>query len=207
MAARLDALLAHPALWRGDACARVAPALPSGFAELDRVLPGGGWPQGALSELLNEREGIGEFSLLAPALAHLTGGGRWVVFVSPPYIPYAPALEQAGLDLARLLLIRAASPQDRLWALEQALRSDSCGAALGWPDALDERVSRRLQLAAERGNTLGVLFAPARARPHPSAAALRLLLQPAGGRLTVHVLKRRGGSVAPLSLDLGRVLT
>src|ERR1043166_8957245 len=165
MAARLDALLNHSALWRGDECARVAPAIPSGFAELDRVLPGGGWPQGALTEILYEREGIGELRLLMPALAQVTREERWVVFVAPPHIPYAPALAAAGLNPARLLLVHAQSTQDKLWAMEQDLRSPSCGAMLAWPGTLEDRALRRLQLAAEQGKPLGLLCAPARATP------------------------------------------
>ena len=43
-------------VWRADALARPASAdaaaLPSGHAELDARLPGGGWPTGALCEIL-----------------------------------------------------------------------------------------------------------------------------------------------------------
>jgi len=46
---------------------------------------------------------------------------------------------------------------------------------------------RRLQLAAERGRTLGVLFRPRRAAREASAAVLRLSVEPllAGVRLTI----------------------
>ena len=54
-AAAFAALLAHPAIWRGDTCAPEPSALPSGFATLDAVLPGHGWPQGALTEMLLEQ--------------------------------------------------------------------------------------------------------------------------------------------------------
>ena len=40
-------LLHNPLLWRGDAKARVERTVATGFAELDRELPGGGWPQGS----------------------------------------------------------------------------------------------------------------------------------------------------------------
>jgi hypothetical protein len=38
----LAALLSHPAIWRGGDCAPEPAALPTGFAPLDAVLPGGG---------------------------------------------------------------------------------------------------------------------------------------------------------------------
>jgi hypothetical protein len=197
MSASLHALLEHPALWRGEACARNVAAVPSGFEALDACLPGGGWPQGALSELITPVAGIGEFSLLMPACARLTRSGRWVIFIAPPHIPYAPALADAGLDLARLLLVRTESRTEGLWALEQALKSRHCGAALAWPGRVDARSMRRLQLACEQGGTSGVLFVAEGAVRDASTAALRLALAPAAdGTLDIRILKRRGGMLA-----------
>ena len=152
-AAALATLLAHPAIWRGDDCAVEPAAVPSGFAALDAVLPGRGWPQGALTELLLEREGIGEIRLTLPALAHLQAAGRDVVWIAPPYQPYAPALAAAGLDLARFHIVRCANANDALWAFEQALRAPECGAAFAWLPTHDERLLRRLQVAARDGRT------------------------------------------------------
>lgn len=201
MSASLATLLEHPALWRGEECARLAAATPSGFADLDRCLPGGGWPQGALTELVTPVAGIGELTLLMPACARITQAGRALVFVAPPYIPYAPALAAAGLDLTRLLLVKAQSRKDRLWALEQALDSASCGAALAWVEHCDDRSLRRLQLACERSGACGFLFMSQ--NNVPSTAALRLALSAtADGRMSVRILKRRGGMLAaPVLLD------
>jgi glutathione S-transferase len=94
--AAVATLLSHPAIWRGDDVAPEPAAVPSGYAELDAALPGRGWPQGALTELLLEREGIGEIRLTLPAIAHLTVQRRDVVWIAPPHTPYAPALAAAG---------------------------------------------------------------------------------------------------------------
>jgi protein ImuA len=60
MSAALDALLHHPAIWRGDRLSRVdSPSVPTGFSALDAELPGGGWPTAALTEILPQHEGIG----------------------------------------------------------------------------------------------------------------------------------------------------
>src|SRR5215471_3220273 len=88
-------------IWRGNGDARSARVvLPTGFAALDRYLPGGGWPLGPLIEVFVERYGVGELSLLMPALAALTAGGsrprKWVAWIAPPFVPYAPALQQRG---------------------------------------------------------------------------------------------------------------
>ncbi|MBA3777346.1 MAG: translesion DNA synthesis-associated protein ImuA [Betaproteobacteria bacterium] len=191
----VTALLAHPAIWRGDDCAPEPAAVSSGFARLDAVLPGRGWPGAALTEMLLEREGIGEIRLMLPALAQLQAQGRDIVWIAPPYRPYAPALAAAGLDLARFLIVRCATSQDTLWAYEQALRAPECGAAFAWLAQHDERSLRRLQVAAREGRTWGVLWRRPGQRGSATAAPLRLALAPRDGRLAVSVLKRRGAEL------------
>ena len=194
------ALLAHPALWRGSDLARVtAPSLPTGFPGLDAELPGGGWSAGALTEILPAHEGIGELRLFGPALAALTAGGKWLAWIAPPHRPYAPALAAAGIDLARMFIVRTKSDRETLWAVEQALASRACGAVLAWPAAASYPELRRLQLAAEGSRGLAVLFRSplftTRAAAESSPAALRIALDTANGGLALRILKRRG---APL---------
>ena len=200
----LAALLAHPAIWRGDDVAPEPAAVPSGYAALDAVLPGRGWPQGALTEVVLEREGIGEIRLTLPALARVQAGGRDVVWVAPPHRPYAPALVQGGLDLARLVVVRCTAPQDALWAFEQALRAPECGAAFAWLPTRDERALRRLQVAAREGRAWGVLWRRPGQQGGAAAAPLRLALAPHEGRLAVRVVKRRGAALPrPVVVDVG----
>lgn len=203
MNAQLDTLLRHPGVWRGDRPGTSArPGQPTGHAGLDALLPGGGWPRGALTELICQEEGIGELSLLLPALAEISREGRWIALVAPPYIPYAPALAGAGVDLARLLVVRAGNTADTLWAMEETLRSGACGAVLAWPSLIDERSQRRLQLAAEAGDSTCIWFTPARQAGNASFAALRIKVMPARDGTGLHIVKRRGGGPAPtLVLD------
>jgi hypothetical protein len=193
----LESVLQHPGIWRGNQRAQTAEdALPTGFAALDALLPGGGWPRGALTELLLARQGIGELRLLMPTLARLAEADGWLAWVAPPYVPYAAALAAAGIDLKRLVVAKPPSEADAWWTAEQALRSGACGALLAWLRAADERRMRRLQLAAETGHSWGVLFRHARVAQERSPAALRLLLEPVTDGLAVTILKRRGGPVS-----------
>lgn len=203
MASPLDVVLNHPAVWRGNDCARVAvPSVPTGFAELDALLPGAGWPAEALTEIYAERPGIGELQIVMPAAARLTQTEGWLVMIAPPHIPYAPALLGHGVRLSRLMLIRPQTVEAQLWAGEQALRSGSCGAVMLWLNCVQERALRRLQLAAERSGALAMLFRTARTPPF-SSVALRLHVSKANGRAIVRILKRRGGGIpAPVALDL-----
>ncbi len=204
MSAALDAVLQHPGIWRGDQLAQAeGDVLPTGFAELDEQLPGGGWPRGALTEILSVQEGIGELRLMLPALARASEESRWQVWVAPPHVPYAPALSVAGIRLERLLVAQPESDADAWWTAEQALRSGACSAVLAWLTTPDERRMRRLQLGAETGHAWGVLFRHARAAEERSTAALRLRLESTAQGLAVHILKRRGGHLGrPVLLDL-----
>jgi cell division inhibitor SulA/protein ImuA len=202
----LEKLLENPRVWR--ACSQPGPAegLSSGYAQLDRLLPGGGWPRQALTEILIEQYGIGELQLLMPALASLCVEDPgteavepgWIAWVAPPFQPYPPALQKCGINLARMLIVRPKNASEVLWSAEQVLSSGTCAAVLLWPQVLDDQASRRLQLAAEKGGSWAIAFRPLSARHEPSAAALRLELSAGDQGTRLAILKSRGGSPAVL---------
>ena len=185
----------HARVWRGKVATVARAVIPTGFRELDQALPGGGWPLGALTEILVDGYGIGELGLLMPALAALTKEDpakpkKWVAWVAPPFVPYAPALQQRGVNIDRLLMIHPTSGgKSRLWAIEQAIRSGSSAGVLAWVAAADDVILRRLQLAAEEQGCWVLLFRPASTRSQRSPAALRIHLSQA----RVEILKCWGG--------------
>ncbi|HBG30492.1 MAG TPA: SOS cell division inhibitor, partial [Gammaproteobacteria bacterium] len=93
-----------PGIWRGQRALRVQ-AMPTGHGDLDRLLPGGGLPCDALTEVLHARPGVGEMGLILPMLGHLTQAGGRVGLVAPPHLPYAPALARAGIVLPRMVVV------------------------------------------------------------------------------------------------------
>lgn len=193
---RLDDVLASREVWRGQAmpAPTLDPACPTGLESLDAVLPTHGWPQ-ALTELLIPADGVGELHLLWPALARLSASEGRIVLVAPPYTPYAPAWEAAGVQL-RMLQVIEAPPIDALWAAEQCMRSGTCAAVLCWPRMSDDRVLRRLQVASETGSTHGFAIRPISAARNPSPAALRIAIEFGNGR-QLRVVKCRGGLAPP----------
>ena|SRR5690242_9287527 len=191
MSTILQPLIENGRLWRGQGTAPRRDALPSGFNALDGVLPGGGWPHAALSEILFPADGVGEMRLLLPALATLGREGRPVVLVAPPYLPFPAAWIAAGVDL-RFLQIVQAGEHDAMWAAEQCLRSAACAAVLCWPRQADTATLRRLQLAAETGQTIGFLLRPSAAAAQASMAAVRIGIET--GPMRLCVLKCRGGN-------------
>jgi hypothetical protein len=234
----LARLLEHPAIWRGTSVARTE-VLPTGFAALDQRLPGGGWPRSGLIEILISRFGVGELTLMLPVLAALTARpmARWCVWVAPPLEPFAPALASHGVDLERLLVVRAPAepelarrvtrgiqsahdtsdapgtrrrriPRDTgtLWAFEQSLGSGACDLVMAWsgrwPGRPRAKQIRRLQLSAERGRTLGVLFRPCQAARESSHATLRMAIEPSAYGVRLTLLKSRGGVRGSVELEL-----
>lgn len=206
----LNDILVRPDVWRGRLAAAEVPALSSGFPALDAELPGGGWPRGALTELLADAAGAGECSLLLPVLNAVREAGRWVVLIAPPHGLHAPAWAAGGADCARLAVVapKSQSRRDLLWAAEQTLASGAAGAVVCWANAVDAAQVRRLQVAVAGSSTLAFLFRPQRVRPEASAAPLRLALSPGRrGMLGVEVLKRRGPPCGrTLYLDVPRPL-
>jgi protein ImuA len=191
--ATLDGLLSQRRVWRGSSGASAATMeQPSGWPALDAVLPTHGWPDAALTEVLLPADGIGELQLLWPTLARLSQPKEGVIaLIAPPYRPYPPAWDAAGVRLGALQIIQAKTSRDALWATEQCLRSGACSAVLCWPHQADDRALRRLQVAAESGQALGFAFRSMKAAVNPSPAALRIAIDTSPRQL--RVLKCRGG--------------
>jgi protein ImuA len=204
-ATRQASSMAH--VWKANQLgAGVPQGLSSGFVKLNAELPGGGWPTGCLTELITREAGVGELRLLVPMLRQLTRERKVVILLAPPHIPYAPALASFGIDLDYVIVIQAPNAADRLWAVEQTLKSNAFGVLLAWMphDKTKPEHLRRLQLAAQSANGPVILFRQLPAQFQSSPAPLRLLLLPKHNQqISVQVLKRRGPVLSyPITLDL-----
>ena len=170
----LAEVLARGDVWRGDTLASLpAATIPSGHAELDAELPGGGWPCGNLTEILVDRSGLGEMTLLLPALARLSQAGGWLALVAPPWRPQAPAWAAAGVALERLVVVQAG--RQAAWCCEQLLASG------GFAGVLARSRTRRASLApfADSHRAAGgfrLFVAVDRTAGSPSPAPLRIAL-------------------------------
>ena len=104
-------------------------------------------------------------------------------------MPYGPGLVEAGLDPARLLIVRTHDPKETLLAMEAALRSRAVAGVLA-ESAISARLydlatSRRLLLAARSGGGAGLLLPTAfsgHAMKLSSAATARFEIARAPGR-------------------------
>lgn len=190
----LNTLMKDARVWQGHRHKKTTQAAePTGYQALDNQLGGLGWPRGALSECLLDAPGIGELTLLMPLMQKLSQAGKTVFWLNPPHTPYAPALAREGINLDQIIMIHTEDKGDFLWTLENCLRSPVTGLVMAWPEKLAAREIRRLQLAAEAGSNVCVLFRERHYAEQNSPAALRLDLEPDDHQsLKVNVLKRRG---------------
>lgn len=206
-----DLVQLHPSLWRahqlGSAANNSITSVPTGFDKLNQQLPGGGWPTSNLIELLLKHYGIGELRFLIPALRTLVMERKQLVFMNPPFLPLPNVFEQFGIPAEYVVLIETVKPENRLWAIEKLIQSDSCGALLIWlpkESFLQPHQLRRLQYQANKSRGLSFVFRPLEAQQQPSPASLRLTLTAhSPHELKVRLIKRRGPVMdSPLLLNL-----
>lgn len=198
------------AKWEGTLRAPSAVAFSSGCGALDRLLPGGRLRLGMVIEWLADAPASGAGSLALRCARQACRQGGVLVVVDRCSMFYPPAAVAQGVDPRRLLVVEPQNHRDELWALTQALRSPAVAAVWTPVETIDSRAFRRLQLAAQAGQTLGLLLRPPTARGQPSWADVQLGVAAWGaehdGRqgIAVRVLRSRGGrtgGVAHLSLD------
>ncbi|MFK8020170.1 MAG: translesion DNA synthesis-associated protein ImuA [Pseudomonadales bacterium] len=198
----LAMLLQHPSIWQANEQhlrdnSNAAEAVSSSYPELDSKLHMGGWPCSGSTELFSDQFGIGELSLLIPALNALSQRNtqRCTALVAPPHAPNAPALLRHGIDVQRVLVVQAYSLADKLWISEQLLRSGHFSAVISWLDEhkLSYAQLRKIQLAAHEGQSWGVSFRPSVLSEQSSPAKLRIRLQAKKKHLQLDILKQQGG--------------
>ncbi|MPW18177.1 translesion DNA synthesis-associated protein ImuA [Paraburkholderia sp. CNPSo 3157] len=180
----------HPSLWRASQLARGRLfTVETAYPALSHELPGGGWPVGALVEILAQHPGSAEMRLVAPALGALD---RPIALVEPPCDPSIQGLAYAGFAPGQLMLVRAKSTSDQLWSTEQILKAGTCGAVLLWQTHARADALRRLLLAARSSTSLFFVFRPVHARTDASPAELRIAVRSAEEGVFVEIVKRKG---------------
>lgn len=86
--------------------------VPCGFDILASELLGGGWPKGALTDLLVQQPGVGELRLLLPALRAIAS--RRIAFLQAPHRFQPEAAAYWGLPETSLHVVRASKTADAL---------------------------------------------------------------------------------------------
>jgi hypothetical protein len=186
-------------LEKADRKAQWASAVSSGFVALDRILPAAGFVGGTLIEWLSEEPGTGALTLALALAGKLTRTEGMLVIVDAAREFFPPAAAGLGVPLERTVVVQPGDVRTQWWALEQALLSGAVTATLGRLEKANERVLRRLLLAAEKGGGLGFLVRPASCARTAFCADMRFLVTPFsdaqanGWCLQVELLACRGG--------------
>ena len=193
--------------------------LPFGVAEVDRRLPDGGLPLGALHEVTGGDDGAidgAAAALFAAGLAARTRGKVLWCLTRPDL--FAPALAQAGLGPDRVIYVEADDDRTVLACAEEGLRHGGLGAVVAEDSRLSMTASRRLQLSAEASGSLGIALRRWRRRAEaaefglPTAAATRwrISVRPSAAlpvpgvgrhRWRVELVRCRAGEPAEFELE------
>lgn len=137
---------------------RKALVLPFGVPDVDERLPGGGLAYGALHEIAGGGAGTidGAAAVLFAAGIAARAKGKVLWCLTRPDL-FAPALSQAGLHPDRVIYCEADKEEDVLASMEEGLSFGGLAAVVGELVRLPMTASRRLQLAAEKTGTLGLV--------------------------------------------------
>ncbi len=200
-------------IWRGShskqALNATRKSIDTGYDSINKQLHSRGWPTGNITEFGIQQTGIGELRLLIPALRHVqqSNSQKHIVFIAPPHLPFAPALNKEGVDTNSLTIVRTKTLKDSLWAAEQSLVADCCAVVICWTGShkIGNRDLRRLQLASENTHSWSVLFRHSRLLEEPSPSGLRIQLRcNSYSKLEIHILKQPqswGGQKCTVSLE------
>ena len=193
--------------------------ISTGCAALDDCLPNGGYVPGTMVEYLRTAPACGaSYLAYAAAASALKSKGGFLVVVDTQHSVYPPALAMHGIDLKQVVFVRPESRADAIWATDQALRTPAVAAVIAEIEKVDDRAARRLQLASEMGDGLGILLRSAAARRFPSWAEVQWLVRSispsrlpkptvnenpitadnAGRKLTLELLRNRGGQAGAI---------
>jgi cell division inhibitor SulA len=197
----------HPDIAAANAETHIADGVRTGFDALDEQLYNRGWPSGGCIEVISDQCGLDAMGVFMPTMKALSGQERWQVLIDPPYIPYAPLLAREGIDLQEIMLVHPRNRDEALWAIEQALRSNTCSAVFAWLGATHYRYAelRKIQLAATSHGTLAVLFRSCEALEQASPASLKIQID---GYRQIKILKQRGGrQIRTIALPLDESLS
>jgi hypothetical protein len=178
--------------------------LRTGVAEVDALLPSGGFPLGQALELCGE-VASGRTSLALRAVASAHRERRLCAWVDGPKELYPPAAAAMGVDLSRLLIVRPKQQSQLAWTAVQLARSGafacvvldltqglgSTGKSSGLRLSLAE--GKKLADAAFRGGTLLLLLSSPSA---PADGVTRMRTEAVGPEgLAVEVLRSRQGGL------------
>jgi protein ImuA len=137
-----------------------AAVMPFGIDALDSRLAGQGLAANGLHEIGGDSASYADDAAATLFVAGIAARAinAPILWVSSKADLFAPALPQVGLSADRLIQVHARVKEDALAVAEEALRHGGLAAVVAEVARIGMTASRRLQLAAEEGNTMALLL-------------------------------------------------
>jgi len=96
--------------------------------------------------------------MLMPLLAKLSHEDRWFAWISPPINLPKALLQDAGIDLKKVILLYPDEHNSTQQLAEKALSTGTCHAVISWIGDISDDAFQRLQTSAKKGVSNGILI-------------------------------------------------
>lgn len=190
----MSALITHlknkQLLWQACHTQAAPDKLATGIKMLDDALQGG-FPQRGVARI-HSTMGIGELRLCMSVLQQRQQDQRQLFMIAPPAQINAEMLLEYELSIERTFFINTDDLPAQLWACEQCLKSGCSHTVILWCNKLSLNQAKRLQVAAEQGNSLLLIYQYS-ASIQPLPISLSLSLAREEQQLRINITKQRGG--------------
>ena len=190
MSALITHLKSKQLLWQASQTTPATDKIATGIDLLDKALQGG-FPKRGLARI-HSTMGIGELRLCMPILKQRQQDQRQLFIIAPPANINAEMLHEYELSIERTFFINSENQAAQLWACEQCLKSGCAHSVVFWCNHVSLNQAKRLQIAAEQGNSLLLLYQYGQA-VETLPVNLSLSLSRHEQNLRINITKQRGG--------------
>jgi cell division inhibitor SulA len=113
---------------------------------------------GKITEIVTGSGELNDIPLLMPLLAQLSHEDRWFAWISPPVNLPRSLLQNAGIDLNKVILLYPDAQHSVLQLAKKALSAGTCHAVISWSEEISEHEIKNLEQSAQQGRSNGILI-------------------------------------------------
>lgn len=130
----------------------------TGLGVINHAFPNQVFPVSAVHEFISstKEDAAATCGFMAGILSNLMNRGT-CLWISTEQSIFPPALKTFGITPDQVIFVQVANNRDRLWVMEEGLKSETLAAVVGEVGDLTFTESRRLQLAVEKSHVTGFI--------------------------------------------------
>ncbi|WP_245574156.1 cell division inhibitor SulA [Neptunomonas japonica] len=113
---------------------------------------------GKITEIVTRSGELNDMPLLMPLLAQLSHEDRWFAWIAPPANLPRSLLQDAGIDLNKVILLYPDEHNSVLQLAKKALSTGTCHAVISWAEEISEHEIKNLEQSAQQGCSNGILI-------------------------------------------------